>query len=295
LSGGIKTIKNSEMLSVIIPTYNRASYLEEAIRSVLDQDHFQSSREKDLFELIIIDNDSTDDTRKIIKSFGDKVEYHFLEKRGVSRARNLGLRLSRGRFIAFLDSDDLWKRDKIRIQMRVMKNLPRTMICYTEEIWIRNGVFANPKKKHKKYSGWIFDKVLPLCLLSLSSALFKREVFDEVGLFDEDLTVCEDYDLGIRLAHRYPFHLVTKPLILKRGGHPDQLSRKYWGMDRFRIKALEKALSLNLSSKQEHLVRQEIMNKCKILISGFQKRSNLKEAGRYMKILEKYRITQEEL
>lgn len=281
------------MLSVIIPTYNRAPYLEEAVRSVLDQDYFHSSPEKDPFELIIIDNGSTDDTRKIIESFGDKVKYHFLKQRGVSRARNLGVRLSRGRFIAFLDSDDLWKRDKIRIQMSVMKNLPRTMICYTEEIWIRNGVFANPKKRHQKYSGWIFDKVLPLCLLSLSSALFKREVFDEVGLFDEDLPACEDYDLGIRLAHRYPFHLVTKPLILKRGGHSDQLSRKYWGMDRFRIKALEKALSLNLSSRQENLVRQEIVNKCKILISGFQKRSNLEEADRYMKILEKYRIKQE--
>ena len=119
-------------------------------------------------------------------------------------------------------------------------------------------------------------------------------MFDEVGLFDEDLPACEDYDLGIRLAHRYPFHLVTKPLILKRGGHPDQLSRKYWGMDRFRIKALEKALSLDLSPRQEKLVCQEIANKCQILISGFQKRSNLIEADRYMKILEKYRFKQEE-
>jgi glycosyltransferase involved in cell wall biosynthesis len=282
------------MISVIIPTYNRASYLEEAIRSVLEQDYFHPSRGRDPYELIIIDNGSTDETRKVVESYDSRVKYHFLEKRGVSRARNLGLSLARGDFIAFLDSDDLWKKDKIRIQMSVMKNLPQTVICYTEEIWIRNGVFVNPKKKHKKYSGWIFDKVLPLCLLSLSSAMFRKEVFDEVGSFDEDLPACEDYDMGIRLAHCYPFHLVTRPLIIKRGGHSDQLSRKYWGMDRFRIHALEKALSLNLSSDQERLIRKEIVNKCQILIAGFKKRSNLDEAERYRKILEKYRKTQEE-
>jgi glycosyltransferase involved in cell wall biosynthesis len=282
------------MISIIIPTYNRAQNVEEAIQSVLEQDYFHPNREDGTYELLIIDNGSTDETKRIIESFGSRVKYHFLGERGVSRARNFGLSLARGKFIAFLDSDDLWKEDKIRIQMSVMNNLPQTMICYTEEIWIRNGVFVNPRKKHKKYSGWIFNKVLPLCLLSLSSALFRKEVFDEVGSFDEDLPACEDYDLGIRLAHRYPFHLITKPLIVKRGGHPDQLSQKYWGMDRFRIKSLEKALGLNLSPQQEELVRREIVTKCQILISGFRKRSNLEEAERYKKILEKYGTTQEE-
>jgi glycosyltransferase involved in cell wall biosynthesis len=276
------------MISVIIPTYNRASLLREAIQSVLDQDYFLSSDEATLFELLIIDDGSTDDTREIVGAFGDRVKYHYQANKGISGSRNFGLRLARGNYIAFLDSDDLWKKTKLSMQMNLMENLPRAKVCYSEEIWIRKGVRVNPKKKHQKYSGWIFDKVLPLCLLSLSSALFKREVFEEVGHFDEELPVCEDYDFGIRIAQKYAIYLIPRPLIVKRGGHPDQLSRKFWGMDRFRIKALEKALNLRLTAHQEELVKQEIVRKCGILARGFEMRNNQKEAKKYFKLLEKY-------
>jgi glycosyltransferase involved in cell wall biosynthesis len=217
-----------------------------------------------------------------------------LDHKGVSAARNLGIKLSQGNYVAFLDSDDLWKKDKINVQMSLMKSLPQTKICYTEEIWIRNGVFVNPKKKHQKYSGWIFEKVLPLCLLSLSSSLFHRSVFEEVGIFDEDLPACEDYDLGIRVALRYPIHLITKPLIIKRGGHPDQLSRKYWGMDQFRVKALEKAFGMELSLLQREQVRRELIKKCKILVSGFGNRNKMSEVNLYSGLIEKYEEKQEE-
>ena len=273
------------MLSIIIPTYNRALFLKEAVQSVLSQDYFACSARMNSFELLIIDDGSTDNTRKMIKSFGNKVKYYFQEKKGVSAARNTGLNLSEGKYIAFLDSDDLWEKDKISIQMNFMKTFSNAMVCYTEETWIRHEVFVNPKKKHKKYSGWIFDKVLPLCLLSLSSALLRRKVFDEVGTFDERLPACEDYDFGIRVAHKYPIHLIKKPLIIKRGGHPDQLSRKYWGMDQFRITALEKALSLNLTQNQRKLVTQEIEKKCRILIQGLQKRGKHTEAEKYLNII----------
>jgi len=273
------------MLSIIIPTYNRAIFLKEAIQSVLSQDYFATGSRLNSFELLIIDDGSTDNTGKIVKSFGNKVKYYFQEKKGVSAARNMGLNLSEGQYVAFLDSDDLWKKDKVSIQMNFMKTFSKAMVCYTEEVWIRRGVFVNPKEKHKKYSGWIFDKVLPLCLLSLSSAFFRREVFNKVGNFDERLPACEDYDFGIRLAHKYPIHLIKKPLIIKRGGHPDQLSRKYWGMDRFRIMALEKALSLNLTQNQRKLVIQEIEKKCRILIQGLQKRDQNAEAEKYLNLI----------
>jgi len=236
---------NQSLLSIIIPTYNRSSFLSQAIQSVLDQDCFDSSSKDLAFELWVIDDGSTDNTNQMVRSFGKKVNYFFQKHSGVSSARNQGLRSSSGEFIAFLDSDDLWMNNKIRAQMSFLKAYPDARVCYTEEIWIRKGVFVNPKKKHQKYSGWIFDKVLPLCLLSLSSALFRREVFDTVGVFDETLPACEDYDLGVRVAHQYPIHLITHPLIIKRGGHADQLSKQYWGMDRFRVRALEKALKLN--------------------------------------------------
>ncbi|MFQ6110097.1 MAG: glycosyltransferase family 2 protein, partial [Candidatus Aminicenantales bacterium] len=192
-----------------------------------------------------------------------------------------------------LDSDDLWRKDKIGVQMGFMKAFPDAKVCYTDEIWIRQGVFVNPRKKHRKYSGWIFDKVLPLCLISLSSALFRRDVFEEIGGFDEGLPACEDYDFGIRLARKYPVHFIPKPLIIKRGGHPDQLSRKYWGMDRFRIHALEKALQMDLTSEQERLVRQEIVRKSEIVAKGFMKRNRNAEARKYLTLIEKYKESEE--
>jgi glycosyltransferase involved in cell wall biosynthesis len=264
------------MISVIIPTYNRAQFLGEAIRCVLDQEYFVQNGPSS-FELLVIDDGSTDATPEIVRSFGDNLKYAFQQHRGVSAARNHGLELARGDYIAFLDSDDLWKKEKTGVQMSFMKAFPEAMVCCTEETWIRRGKFANPKKKHQKYSGWIFDKVLPLCLLSLSSALFRRELFEEIGKFDEELPACEDYDLSIRIAAKYPIHLLPRPLIVKRGGHADQLSRKYWGMDRFRVKALEKALQLGLTSQQEQLVRQELVRKYRVLAGGYEKRNKLAE------------------
>ncbi|UCE42301.1 MAG: glycosyltransferase family 2 protein [Candidatus Aminicenantes bacterium] len=280
-------------ISVIIPTYNRASYLSEAIQSVLEQDYFQNCPTDPCFEFWVIDDGSTDETKEIVRSFGGKVGYFYQPHRGVSAARNQGLHLSSGNFIAFLDSDDLWMANKMRSQMSYMEAYPKAMISYTEEVWVRNGVFVNPRKKHKKYSGWIFQKVLPLCLLSLSSALFRREVFEVVGSFDENMPACEDYDLGIRLARKFPIHLIDLPLIVKRGGHADQLSRQFWGMDRFRVYALEKALKMDLTPEQEYVVRREIVKKCRILIQGFRKRNKLQEEQKYLSLVREYQDKKE--
>jgi glycosyltransferase involved in cell wall biosynthesis len=274
------------MISVIIPTFNRAVFLKEAIRSVLDQNYFRKPEFSQDFEVIVVDDGSTDGTADIVNSFAFSIQYFTQENKGVSAARNVGLQHARGDFIAFLDSDDLWQKEKIGVQMSLMHALSRAMVCYTEETWIRHGVFVNPKTRHQKHSGWVFDKVLPLCLISLSSALFRKEVFAEIGLFDEDFPICEDYDFGIRLAHQYPLYFITRPLIVKRGGHADQLSKQYWGMDRFRIKALEKALSLELTPHQRDLVRAEIVKKSWVLVSGFTKRGKTGDAERYRKLIE---------
>lgn len=281
------------MISVIIPTFNRAKFLKEAIQSVLDQDYFHGLDTARLFEIIVVDDGSTDKTGEVVHSFAGDIRYIYQENRGVSSARNVGLQHTRGDFIAFLDSDDLWKMDKIGVQMSLINTISRAMMCYTEETWIRHGVFVNPKKRHQKYSGWIFDKVLPLCLISLSSALFRREVFEKIGSFDEDFPVCEDYDFGIRLAHRYPVYFLTRPLIVKRGGHEDQLSQRYWGMDRFRIKALEKSLSMDLSPHQRGLVLAEIVKKSRVLANGFAKRGKTADAEKYRKLIDVYTSSRE--
>jgi len=276
------------LISVIIPTYNRAAQLSEAVESVLDQDYLKNKEQVSRFELLVVDDGSTDNTREIVSSFGDSLSYIYSEHRGVSATRNLGLLQARGEYVAFLDSDDLWKKDKLSIQMNYMKTFPHAVMCYTEETWIRNGRFVNPRHKHRKYSGMVFDKVLPLCLLSLSSALFRRGVFEEIGVFDEDLPACEDYDLGIRLAHKYPWHLISKPLILKRGGHSDQLSRQFHSMDVFRIRALEKALSLDLASEQKKQVYREIVIKSRVLVAGLKKRNKHEEMLYYQSLIDKY-------
>jgi glycosyltransferase involved in cell wall biosynthesis len=282
------------MISVIIPTYNRASFLAEAIQSVLDQDYFRDCLKEPCFEFLVIDDGSTDRTEMVVRSFGDRVKYFYQQHQGVSAARNQGLRLSSGDFIAFLDSDDLWMSNKMTAQMSFMEAFPKAMVCFTEEVWIRNGVFVNPKKKHQKYTGWVFDRVLPICLLSLSSAFFRKKVFEVVGDFDESIPACEDYDLSIRLAHRFPVHLIDSPLIVKRGGHADQLSRQFWGMDRFRVYALEKALKMDLTPDQERLVKEEIIKKCQILVQGFQKRKKRHETQRYLSLIQKYQQKKEE-
>lgn len=274
------------MVSVIIPTYNRRRFLVEAVQSVLNQRAFQGDNPAGDFEIIIIDDGSTDGTEEAVRKIAGPIRYFFQEHQGVSRARNHGLKKARGEFVAFLDSDDLWLPDKIKLQMNVMENFSWMMGCTTDELWIRRGRRVNPKRKHQKYSGWIFPQALPLCILSLSASLFRREVFEVIGGFDEALPACEDYDFCLRYSLRYPLHLIDRPLIIKRGGHPDQLSRQYWGMDRFRLQALQKLLYLNLTPEQRTLVCQEIQRKAKVLRDGAAKRKKWDEVRYYQDLVD---------
>jgi glycosyltransferase involved in cell wall biosynthesis len=271
-------------VSVIIPTYNRAPFVEEAIRSVLAQDF------KD-FELVVVDDGSTDGTRQTLKRYADSLSVLHQENRGVSSARNTGIKHSQGAYIAFLDSDDLWLPGKLSTQVAFFEEHSQALICQTEEIWLRKGVRVNPRKVHKKYSGEIFEHCLSLCRVSPSSAMIRRTLFDEVGLFDEDLPACEDYDLWLRVACRHPIYLIDEPLIIKRGGHPDQLSRQFEGIDRFRIRALTKILESNhLTPHHYHLALKELKRKCRIYGEGCLKRGKKEEGERYLALPLKYNV-----
>jgi glycosyltransferase involved in cell wall biosynthesis len=178
------------LVSVIIPTYNRGGMIRDAIASVLNQDF------KD-FELIVIDDGSTDDTPAILETFGRAIRIVRQANRGVSAARNQGIALASGKLLTFLDSDDLWLPQKLARQVHFFNTNADALICQTEEIWIRNGVRVNPKKRHHKFSGMIFEASLALCLVSPSAVMSRRALFDAVGLFDEALPACEDYDLWV--------------------------------------------------------------------------------------------------
>jgi glycosyltransferase involved in cell wall biosynthesis len=273
-------------VSVIIPTHNRASMVKEAIESVLAQSYTDR-------ELIVVDDGSTDVTEAALAAFLPQLTYIYQEHKGVSAARNRGAAMARGEYLAFLDSDDLWLANKLKRQMRFMTSHPDALICYTDEIWIRRGVRVNPMKKHRKYSGMIFPHCLPLCIISPSSALFDRRLFEDAGGFDESFAVCEDYDLWLRIAAQHPVYLVDEPLIVKRGGHDDQLSRSRTGQDRYRIAALEKLLQGDLlSPDQRALAVHELVRKCSIYANGCMKRGRHEEGERILAIAAGYAATE---
>jgi len=265
----------AKMVSVIITTYNRRRFLREAALSVLKQDY----RDK---EVIIIDDGSTDNSIEEVNDL--QVRYVWKENGGISSARNRGIEESGGEYIAFLDVDDLWKKDKLSAQISQM-TAQGYALSYTDEIWIRNGERLNQKLRHKKYSGKIFGHCLPLCIISPSSAVIRREVFEDVGLFDESLPVCEDYDMWLRVTARYPVLFIEKPLIIKRGGHEDQLSRQYAGMDRFRIQGIVKILQdCCLDNAMRTKAVEELKKKCRIYASGAMRRGREEEAQYYLSL-----------
>ncbi|UCG14916.1 MAG: glycosyltransferase [Deltaproteobacteria bacterium] len=267
--------------SVIIPTYNRAAMVVEAVASVLAQG-------VEDFELIVVDDGSTDDTEERLKGF-HRVRYLRQQNAGVSAARNLGVALSRGSLIAFLDSDDLWLPSKLGSQLCYMAEHPEVFACQTEEIWWRNDRRVNPKKHHQKPSGDIFRQSLDRCMVSPSAVMLRRELFGRIGYFDEELLAAEDYDLWLRLAVDYSVPLLSEPLVIKRGGHVDQLSSRP-GIDRYRIRALEKLLTNSkLSPEQYDWAWETLRRKCEIYGQGCLKRGKQQEGERYLQLPERYR------
>jgi glycosyltransferase involved in cell wall biosynthesis len=273
--------KNNPSVSVIIPTYNRGWILKEAVDSVLAQ-NFQG------FELIVVDDGSDDNTPEILVSFGNRIKAISQKNKGVSSARNRGIASSFGEYIAFIDSDDLWLPGKLSAQLAFFKNNPDALICQTEEIWVKNGKRVNPGKRHKKISGFNFEKSLELCLVSPSAVMMKRRLFDITGLFDETLPACEDYDMWLRVNSRYPIYLIDTPLVVKRGGHKDQLSGIH-SLDKYRIQSIINLIkNEKLSEVQLKSAIKVLKEKCRVYSDGCMKRGRTGEALKYIEIAERY-------
>lgn len=255
-------------ISVIIPTFNRAKLLCRALDSVIAQSTEPT-------EVIVVDDGSEDNTANTVRRRYRDVIYIYQPNRGVSGARNRGLATATGEWIAFLDSDDEWLPAKLTVQSRALATNTEYQVCHTNEIWIRNGRRVNPMRKHEKYGGWIYEKCLPLCVISPSSVLIRRAVFEEVGYFDEELPACEDYDLWLRICAAHPVLYLDQCLLRKYGGHSDQLSKRFWGMDRFRVIAMEKMLADNsLSEAYRAATTQALLRRLEILLTGARKYDN---------------------
>ena len=259
-------------ISVVIPTYNRIALVERAIDSVLRQSIKP-------FDIIVVDDGSDDGTSEMIKKKYRSINLVQQQNSGVSAARNNGIKHAKGDWIALLDSDDEWTEKKLENQVnRLIKN-PDYHFCHTNEIWIRNGVRVNQKKRHQKYGGYIFDKCLDICRISPSSTLFKKNILEHVGWFDTQLPVCEDYDLWLRITADYKILFVDELLIIKYGGHTDQLSQSVEGIELFRIKSLENLLAnTELSPQKKNLAITMIIKKLNIYLNGLIKRKKQTEA-----------------
>lgn len=258
-------------VSVIIPTYNRLRLLQEAVDSVLSQTY-------DNFELIIVDDGSTDGTDRWARALGKKAVYTRLAHTGFpGRARNRGAELSRGPYLAFLDSDDLWETEKLELQIghlteknsqrlpglpllpphnRDRTNRPltdqapsaqpvnRPLLSHTRERWLRlmpdgKTKEVSQKGQHQRREGDIFEDALKKCIIGPSTVMIERTLFRTLGGFREDLEIAEDYELWLRVVAVVEPVYLDKPLTVKRAGFGEQLSEKYGQIELFRIQGLK--------------------------------------------------------
>lgn len=255
-------------VSVVLPTFNRAQLLPRALNSALAQTHPH-------LEVIVVDDGSFDSTSDLSAHYQKHPQVRWLRttNRGVSAARNWGVKHSQGEYFAFLDSDDEWLPQKITRQLELMTKEGRRW-CHTEELWLRNGQRFLAKKKHRKGGGWQFLRSLQICCISPSAVLMERELFEKAGGFREDYPVCEDYDLWVKLTLDHPISFVSEPLVKRYGGHPDQLSHKLKAMDQFRAQSLQDLL--DQGSLHPHLrdaVLKQLWQRLLILEKGYAKHS----------------------
>jgi len=274
-------------ISVIIPTFNRRHTLNRAINSVLNQTLKP-------VKIIVVDDGSTDGTDEWLQLHHPSIKLISQSNCGVSSARNLGIQHAQTDWISLLDSDDEWLEDKLEKQVNLLLKNPNILFCHTDEIWVRNGVRVNQGKKHQKYGGMIFENCLDMCRISPSSSLFHRSLLDDVGFFEEELKVCEDYDLWLRITAKYPVLFLDEPLIIKYGGHKDQLSKVPEGIERYRIQTLEKLKqNKKLVPKQKYLVERMLVKKYKIYANGVLKRGRKGEHEKLMHKLRELEINME--
>lgn len=271
----------SPKIDVILPTFNRSHCIERAINSVLNQT-FQD------FLLFVIDDGSTDETQVILQKYSShpKVQVLRQENKGVSAARNFGIKHSQAEWIAFLDSDDEWLPVKLEKQVSDITQNPHLRFFHSNEIWIRNGVRVNAPKKFDKSNSEIFKRSLETCLISPSTVLMKRELCVEHGCFDETFVICEDYDLWLKVLAKEEVGFISQELIKKHGGHDDQLSTRFQSMDLWRVKSLVQLLKqVELSQEQTILVKEQVEKKSAVLKAVFHKHKNTQKLNELRQIL----------
>lgn len=265
-------------VGVVVPVRDRAAMVVEAVASVLAQTYRD-------FAVVVVDDGSSDDSAAAAEvavtgaPSGSRVAR--IPASGVAAARNAGAAAIDCAWLAFLDSDDLWLAEKLATQMAWLAAHASYRIAQTGERWLDGGRHRNPRAWHRKEEQ-IFPRCLERCLVSPSAVVIRRDFYEALGGFDTAFAICEDYELWLRIALREPVGLVPEPLVIKRGGHPGQLSRSTWGLDRWRVAALAKLLATaTLEAEERRAVVGVLRAKCEVLANGAARRGRDDEAARY--------------
>lgn len=232
-------MNEQSLVSVVIANYNMGQFLALAIHSVLDQTY-------PAVEVHVVDDGSTDNTREVMKAFIDdpRVQYHYQENAGQPKAKNLGIRHAKGSFIAFLDADDVWARDKLEQQMPLFDHSGRIGVVYSKLQYITEQGQPLPTPDTTYYTGKITAPLLIENFVRGMTAVVRRECFEAVGLFDESLPMGIDYDLWLRISTKFDFEFLDKVTYFYRVW-PGQMSRDYERRFRCAVEIMDRFLKQN--------------------------------------------------
>jgi glycosyltransferase involved in cell wall biosynthesis len=230
-------------VSVIIPVYNGEKYIAQAVNSVLNQTYRD-------FELIVVDDGSTDRTAEILESYGDKITYIYQDNRERSAARNKGICSCSGEYLAFLDADDMWLPHKLKQQVQLLDLSPETGLVHGIAFFINESgrrIHQNGKQTIGSFESGneVYKSLLFENIIASPTVMVRRACFDKVGLFDESMTYTEDWDMWLRIAIHYRVDITRRPLAYYRinGGSLLENWKKY-DVPSGRIRVLKKARNM---------------------------------------------------
>jgi len=204
----VSTKKETPLVSVIIPNYNHARYLGDAVQSVLNQSYRN-------FEIIVVDDGSTDNSREVAGQFGDRIRYIYQKNAGLSAARNTGIRASNGSLIGVLDADDMYEQMFLETLVEALKSDPDADGVYCGYQFVDQDNNLSPQVENRPVpSDELYDALLDGNFFVPESIFLRRYVYDDVGLFDESLRACEDWDVWLRATKKY--RIIHSPEILTR-------------------------------------------------------------------------------
>ncbi|OHB90453.1 MAG: hypothetical protein A3D13_10830 [Planctomycetes bacterium RIFCSPHIGHO2_02_FULL_40_12] len=268
-------------VSVIIHTYNNEKFIGETIDSVLNQTYND-------YEIIVVDDGSEDGTRDALLPYMQKIRYHYKENGGIASAKNTGISLSNAEFIAFLDHDDLWVPDKLRIQMEYFNEHPQVGLVYAKYTSFRHDKELRTKPE-KGYSGWIFKKLLSKSIVQTSTVMVKRECLNTVGQYDESFKLADEYDMFLRIAKRFQCGFVDKGLTRYRV-HDANASKNDLLFDKENLRVFKKVYNgyKDLDEKEKKILRKRIARYSLKVAEGLYNQGQLEESMKYQKEAREY-------